>query len=159
MHNIDYIHRDLKPDNIMIGLGEDSVNVIFVDFGLSKSVIDSRTGKHIPLVTGKKLVGTCRYASLNSHRGFELSKRDDLISVGYCMINLLTGSLPWQGKHSSNASTRYKIVGKMKERCTNKVLCEDLPPQFFEYMTYVTRLEFEQAADFDYLKQLVLSAA
>ena len=47
----------------------------------------------------------------------------------------------------------------MKERCTNKVLCEDLPPEFFEYMTYVTRLEFEQAADFDYLKQLVLSAA
>ena len=50
MHSKNYIHRDLKPDNIMIGLGEDSVNVFFVDFGLSRSVIDSRTGKHIPFV-------------------------------------------------------------------------------------------------------------
>ena len=95
MHNIDYIHRDLKPDNMMIGLGEESVNVYFVDFGLSRSVIDPCTGQHIPFTIGKKLIGTCRYVSLNSHKGYELSKRDDVITVGYVMINLLTGSLPW----------------------------------------------------------------
>ena len=43
MHSVNIIHRDLKPDNMMIGLGKDSVNVFFVDFGLSRSVIDPDT--------------------------------------------------------------------------------------------------------------------
>ncbi len=95
MHERNYIHRDLKPDNIMVGLGEDSNTIIFVDFGLTRSVIDPQTGLHIPFVGGKNLVGTCRYVSINSHLGFELSKRDDLITVGYVMISLLKGYLPW----------------------------------------------------------------
>lgn len=95
MHSKDYIHRDIKPDNMMMGLGKDSTTVHMIDFGLTRLVIDPKTGKHIPFVKGKNLIGTCRYVSANSHQGFELSRRDDLITVGYVMVNFLLGRLPW----------------------------------------------------------------
>ena len=95
MHQNHYIHRDIKPDNIMIGLGDKSHTVFMVDFGLTRLVIDPKTGEHLPFKTDKNLVGTCRYVSINAHKGYELSRRDDLISLGYVMINLLKGELPW----------------------------------------------------------------
>ena len=44
MHTNNYIHRDLKPDNIMLGLGDASNTIHMIDFGLTRSVIDPKTG-------------------------------------------------------------------------------------------------------------------
>ena len=143
MHLKNFIHRDLKPDNIMMGLGEDSQNLFLVDFGLTRSIIDSKTGKHIKFKGGKNLVGTCRYVSVNSHLGHELSRRDDLISVGYIMIEMLTGSLPWIGMHSGKPSARYRKIGDFKASISNKRLCKNCPQAFLDYMDHVTSMQFE----------------
>lgn len=95
MHERLYIHRDLKPDNIMMGIGGLSNTVHLIDFGLSRLVIDPKSGHHIPFRTGKNLIGTCRYVSINSHLGYQLSRRDDLLTLGYVMINFVKGRLPW----------------------------------------------------------------
>lgn len=42
-----------------------------IDFGLSKSFLDKESGKHIPLKTGKGMVGTARYVSIDTHKGNE----------------------------------------------------------------------------------------
>ena len=127
MHEMHYIHRDIKPDNIMMGLGEHSNTVFMIDFGLTRLVIDPKTGKHIPFIGMKNLIGTCRYVSVNSHKGFELSRRDDLITLGYVMINLIKGSLPWQGITISKHSARYRKVGKFKQQSPNEKLCQGCP--------------------------------
>ena len=44
--------------------------VKLIDFGLSKAY-NGRHGKHIPMIEGKKLVGTPRYSSLSTHLGYE----------------------------------------------------------------------------------------
>ena len=95
MFRKEYIHRDIKPDNMMMGTGQDSNILHMIDFGLTHRYIDQRTGRHIPLVKNKILIGTCRYVSLNSHKGIELSRRDDLITLGYVIISIFKGSLPW----------------------------------------------------------------
>lgn len=98
----------------MMGLGEDSNLVHLIDFGLTRSFINPTNGKHIDFVSGKNLVGTCRYVSVNAHLGLELSRRDDLLTLGNVILYLYKGKLPWQHLKISKNSRNFKTLGKLK---------------------------------------------
>jgi casein kinase I family protein HRR25 len=91
MHGSSFIHRDVKPDNFLMGLGTKSHVVHVVDMGLSKRVFDPVTMKHIAYRNDKSLTGTARYASIHAHLGEELSRRDDLEAIGFVLIYFLKG--------------------------------------------------------------------
>ncbi len=67
MHERNFINRDIKPENCCIGLGEKSSIVYLIDMGLSQRIFTD--GQHLDFKTGKYLIGTTRYASINSHNG------------------------------------------------------------------------------------------
>lgn len=69
VHSKHFIHRDIKPDNFLMGLGHHSSKCFIVDFGLAKKYRDERTCLHIPYRDKKHLTGTARYASINAHIG------------------------------------------------------------------------------------------
>lgn len=80
----------------MIGASNKINQIYVIDFGLSKRYVHPHTGEHILIKKHKGLIGTARFASINAHLGLEQSRRDDLQSLGYLIIYLAKGDLPWQ---------------------------------------------------------------
>ena len=69
IHTKCYIHRDVKPENFLIGRSTRRHMVYVIDFGLAKLFRDPVTHRHVPYKEGKNLTGTARYASINTHMG------------------------------------------------------------------------------------------
>lgn len=154
IHDKHIIHRDIKPDNFVMGLGQNESKLFIIDFGLAKKYRSSNTLQHIQCTTNKKLTGTARYASINALRGSAQSRRDDLEAIGYVLLYFLRGSLPWQGLKLDRKDDRYRKIYEKKKNTTPKELCKDFPQEFEEYLTYCRNLGFEQDPDYDYLKGL-----
>ena len=91
------------------GLYEAHIFACFFCLKLSfKSILDKKR-KHIPFKDGKQFIGTTRYASVGSHLGFELGRKDDIESLGYVLLYMLKGIVPWQ-KLKSTEKNRISIV-------------------------------------------------
>ena len=153
VHSHNIIHRDIKPDNFLIGL-EDPNIIYLIDFGLSKKYKSSTTGKHISFTELKKFTGTVCYGSANALRFKEQSRRDDLESICYMIIYLMKGSLPWQKIKVNNKKDSYLKIGQFKKDIKPEKLCENLPGEMIDFVNYVKNLKFEEDPDYNYLKNL-----
>ncbi|EFJ17810.1 hypothetical protein SELMODRAFT_113824 [Selaginella moellendorffii] len=154
VHAKSFIHRDIKPDNFLMGLGRRANQVYIIDFGLAKKYRDPTTYQHIPYKENKNLTGTARYASINTHLGIEQSRRDDLESLGYVLMYFLRGSLPWQGLKAATKKQKYEKISEKKIATPIETLCKGYPPEFASYFHYCRCLRFDDKPDYSYLKRI-----
>ena len=153
VHRRGVIHRDINPGNLAIGRGDKSGVVYILDFGLAGFFVKER-GEHIPYEQKfRSWIGTTEYMSLNVNNGVKGSRRDDLESLGYTLIKLYKGSLPWEGVKGTENQIICKIRA-FKRRMSLEELCDGLPLPFLIYMTYCRNMEFEKEPDYDFLIQL-----
>ena len=153
VHEKKIIHRDIKPDNFMMGISKNKYVLYLIDFGLAKKYINSN-GQHIPFKLGKSMTGTARYCSIYTHQGMEQSRRDDLESIGYVLMYFLRGDLPWQGIKVKENEKHYERIGNMKQSTSIDELCAGFPIQFINYFNYVKQLEFEDEPNYNLLIEL-----
>lgn len=155
LHAKGYVHGDVKPENFLCAYSEGngidpSRGLYMVDLGLASKWRDpSKPGGHIAY--GQRVdhfSGTVRYASVNAHLGRWLSRRDDLESLGYMLLYLFNGSLPWQGYSGEDKNMQ---VCETKGRLTIDAMCRGAPEVLQYFLAYVRQMKFEEAPDYDYL--------
>ena len=156
IHKKSFLHRDVKPDNFIMGIGPNSKFLYMCDFGFCKTYRDPYTLAHHPMKKGGGITGTATFASIHTLDGYTLSRRDDLESLGYVIIYLAKGTLPWANIKSDNKDELYNRIIESKKATSTEFLCRDLPIQFEEYIRYVKGLGYEQEPDYRYLKNLFL---
>jgi len=154
IHGRNFLHRDIKPDNFLMGLGKRGNQLNVIDFGLAKRYRDPRTNAHIPYRENKNLTGTVRYTSINTHLGIEQSRRDDLESIGYMLVYFNKGNLPWQGLRGATKKQKYDKISEKKISISPEMLCKGLPNEFASYLSYVRGLRFEERPDYIWLRKM-----
>lgn len=150
IHSRHFLHRDIKPDNLLMGIGKKAHKLFLIDFGLAKKY--SKNSQHIPFKTNKDLLGTAKFASISTHLGYEQSRRDDLESLGYVLVYFLKGSLPWQNMNGKDKFEKYANIKEKKMGVSDEELCKGLPGEFLEYFKYCKGLQFEDEPDYKLLK-------
>lgn len=125
-HRNGIIHRDIKPDNFLVNYELPHGDIYLIDFGLAKKYIVN--GEHIPHRKGIPRVGSLRFMSKHVHSNIEPSRRDDMYSLGYTVLYLYTGRLPWSDvrEHATSKKEQYKYVGGLKHDLSNQSLTEGL---------------------------------
>jgi serine/threonine protein kinase len=170
-HKHDIVHRDIKPSNFLMNYSVPHTYVALIDFGLAKRY--RVNGKHIPFATGSPQVGSLRYMSKHVHSSIEPSCRDDLYSLGYCIIFMFTGLLPWQNATITKMekAERKQYVAKLKRETSNNDLvrnCKCLeciragparPACCFsgvmlDYFNYLDQLEYDTIIDYDHIRAM-----
>ncbi|KAL1921407.1 uncharacterized protein VTP21DRAFT_11123 [Calcarisporiella thermophila] len=184
VHSCGLVYRDVKPDNFLLGSQfilpgspsgtdfqgdrarnpfwdqpRDFTKLHIIDFGLTRYYRDPITGHHIPRRHRiKNKTGTALYASLNVHRGDGHSRRDDVESVAYVLIEMLTGELPWAGVSAFSPRQGWAKMKCLKESMALEELCDGLPRAFVDYLKYTRALRYQDTPNYAHLRHLIKSA-
>eukprot|EP00906_Rhabdomonas_costata_P033544 RCo047263 len=152
-HSKGLVHRDIKPHNFTMGWGKRGSVVYLIDFGLAARYC-TNDHEHIHFATGKGMIGTPWFCSINAHDGNELSRRDDLESLFYVLVYLLRGSLPWQKIRASGPDEQNALIREQKVGPPIKALLRDLPQEFVSFYNYVRSLGFKKKPNYVQIQKL-----
>jgi serine/threonine protein kinase len=150
MHKRGIIHQDLQPKNLMTS--EDYLGSYYVDFGLATSICN-QTSKG-PRTVG--ILGTPSFSSHSALLGLEQDRKDDLESLGYNIVWLLLGKLPWESFAKERSLAGLKAA---KLRTPMSMVCKGCPDELIHYFNYVKGLKFRDIPDYLFLKSLLECAA
>ena len=109
-HRLGVIHRDLKPQNIMI---DEDGNVRILDFGIARSLETKGA------TTPGMMIGTPEYMSPEQVDSGEVDQRTDIYSLGLLLYEMLTGRPPFEGENSLNVIYKQKHEAPRDPRSLN----------------------------------------
>lgn len=147
IHDCGFLHRDVKPSNFAMGnTKQTSRTVYMLDFGLSRQYVNNEGNVRAPrAVAGFR--GTVRYASITAHENKEMSRKDDLWSVFYMLVEFAQGSLPWRKLKDKEE------VGKYKKAYDDKMLLKHIPSEFKQFLAHIKSLGYADRPDYNLLRQ------
>lgn len=153
LHELDFIHRALKPGSFMMGSGDKSGQVHLIDFGRATQY--RHENQHVPSQPVNVLfVGCPAFASCNVHLYRTMSRRDDLESLGYVLVYFATGTLPWLNHSIDTFAKGYWHIQRTKLATSIEELCQGVPQEFMRYFQYIRELGYDEEPNYGYLRSL-----
>jgi serine/threonine protein kinase/Tfp pilus assembly protein PilF len=137
-HKLGVVHRDLKPQNIML---DENGDTRIMDFGIARSVFGkSITGAGI-------MIGTPEYMSPEQVEGKGTDRRSDIYSVGVILYEMLTGRVPFEGDTPFTVGIKHKSEPPQDPRELNSQLPQDLSELILRCLEKDKSARFQTAAD------------
>lgn len=150
VHSRGILHQDITPNNLMAVYGSETTYLI--DYGLSNCI--SRHSSKGPLLVG--IFGTPSFLSKPALMGLEQDRKDELESLGYNLVWLIKGKLPWE-KYTNSADLGY--LKRAKFNTPISVICKGCPEELVQYFSYVRSLSFRDLPNYSFLIGLLKCAA
>lgn len=160
IHECSYVYVDVKPENFLFGKSEETKDKLYiVDYGCSQSYLDS-TGKHKKYSEEYNMArGSIYYASIWNHYGIEYFRRDDVIALGFVLLKLIKGKLPWEGLNLTYNDYEFKVLSlKVRiedDREYREEFYKNVPKFLKTYMDYCMNLKTDQTPDYVYLRSVI----
>jgi serine/threonine protein kinase/Tfp pilus assembly protein PilF len=137
-HRLGVVHRDLKPQNIMI---DSDGNVRIMDFGIARSLkTKGITGSGI-------MIGTPEYMSPEQVEGKDVDQRSDVYSLGVIMYEMVTGQVPFAGETTLSVAVKHKTEAPPDPIEINDQVSKDLSRIILKCMEKEKGKRFQQAQD------------
>ncbi len=115
-HRLGVVHRDLKPQNIML---DREGNARIMDFGIA------RTFRTKGLTDGNVMIGTPEYMSPEQVEGKDIDQRSDIYSLGIILFEMLTGRIPFEGESVFSVALKQETQPPPDPRSINSQIPED----------------------------------
>ncbi len=150
IHSQNILYCDISPNNFSIGIGRFQNIIYMTNFNSAKKYIKKDNFDHIKLNKSNNSIGNYIFSSINALRGVELSRRDDLESLGYMLIYFLKGELPWENIKCSDKTEKKRKIYQIKKSYDLSKLCDEMPEEFKLYLNYVKSLKISEEPDYNY---------
>lgn len=150
LHDKNIIHGNISPKRVVVT--ESKTRILLVDF---INAIDYKNPKHIKPENRNKSDLSCSFSSLSVHNGI-CTFKDDIESLVYMIIFLLTGKLPWKSAFPKNTFSKWQKVFIMKRSANAKEISQNCPKEFENLIIYARKLKDNEKPDYSYLKSLLL---
>jgi uncharacterized membrane protein YgcG len=164
LHGAGWVHGDVRLANVLMSTDPTSTRLYLAGLGSGRRIFEPGTTRHVPMGVSPVNVAllTSPYAPLAAYEGRSLSRRDDLESLGYLLVRLAQGTLPWISATVHNdlelmpalSSAQGKLARQRKLAASDDDLCAELPPQFAAYFETVRNLDFHTPPPYDELRAL-----
>jgi serine/threonine protein kinase/Tfp pilus assembly protein PilF len=137
-HRLGVVHRDLKPQNIML---DREGNARIMDFGIA------RTFRTRGLTGGNVMIGTPEYMSPEQVEGKDIDQRSDIYSLGIILFEMLTGRIPFEGESVFSVALKQETQPPPDPRTINSQIPEDFSRLILKCLEKDRAKRFQSAED------------